>query len=934
MTVPDPELAQWAATADKVLDIQQAPRAPTISPEGGTLEDSVKQVFSREFWLDEYPAGYDPSVFKRLGEENATCVLLPPEPITTTSKLLARVAGREGALWGNGSHCRACGYWGLGFESPITTSGLPCRTVYALVTAGLLSLLLGGLALSGRSRTSTRGVGKGGGYKRAGALEDQAAKEGVKPSMDVPPSEDLERGVPADEPLWFEQLVGENGAAPVVKPVSRMGSDAKPVTRLGKVPTPPIGTGKAPQTSVVAGPSVSRSSTAHAASSMGSALHRGGSRAALPGCGQGGGPSAGLEPLPAELADQGSSMAGRASGATACSMSDALSNACVSGQNDCTSSATTCEIVSLGANMSDAIGVGSKPSQPAGACTQALFAAEARRGSAAASSSAHGASASSSSAAYSSFDHSASCHELNLHVGASSGTAEADAVLAVSATAGTESQSAALVDGLYGGESGFVAAMLAHERPSHVALPAESGMNFGTGCVDSVITEAAGDAREAPSEAERAVEVRGAAKEISCLLKKASWGDAEVVQVMDRVVARVWSSYGAAGVEEVMRQRVESEAKSGRIVGFPLVHTAAGAGRTVAIERLAQLGASVDHTNSSDGGTPLVIASRKGHATTVKTLASLGANLNLQTVDGCTAMYIACQYNKPHAVWALVSAGADSNLSRPEGAFPAYVAAQNGHEECLRILASSGAILTPRTNRAGILWSPRDAAAYQGHYNIVRVIDSHLNPSSLAPAPPFPQVAPRDSASEAMSSSISCHVAAPSTEAASAAADDPEEEKRKAYFEWAISTRNVDEARAVALTSEDYTRIDELKARQATAVGTSRGASEASASEAAAAEEEEEERRKAYFEWAISTRNVGEARAVALMGEDYARIEELEAQLVLPGGDSCCCPGGDKPNSSTNENQSQPTARERRGTRALRRLSLPRASRRGRTDMR
>ena len=60
------------------------------------------------------------------------------------------------------------------------------------------------------------------------------------------------------------------------------------------------------------------------------------------------------------------------------------------------------------------------------------------------------------------------------------------------------------------------------------------------------------------------------------------------------------------------------------------------------------------------------------------------------------------------------------------------------------------------------------------------------------------------------------------------------------------------------------------------------GAAASEAGSQTVADAEEEEKRRAYFEWAISTGNAHEARAVAVTEEDYARIAVLEQGSGMP----------------------------------------------------
>jgi len=88
---------------------------------------------------------------------------------------LKSLVGTEGALQDSGGYCKACGYLGIGLESPLDTKGLPCRTIYVGVTTGSLLVLLAlgalGSKMSSGAAATARGIGKVGARKSARARD-------------------------------------------------------------------------------------------------------------------------------------------------------------------------------------------------------------------------------------------------------------------------------------------------------------------------------------------------------------------------------------------------------------------------------------------------------------------------------------------------------------------------------------------------------------------------------------------------------------------------------------------------------------------------------------------------------------------------------------------------------------------------------------------
>lgn len=107
-----------------------------ISSAASTTERSQQAL---EFWLPAgTPRAYGPE-YKPLGQPNASCELLVNQ---TYGSLFG-----EG-VWDplyhtlrNGTYCEQC-TWLPGVEAPIMTDGLPCHTIYGLVTITLFLVTL------------------------------------------------------------------------------------------------------------------------------------------------------------------------------------------------------------------------------------------------------------------------------------------------------------------------------------------------------------------------------------------------------------------------------------------------------------------------------------------------------------------------------------------------------------------------------------------------------------------------------------------------------------------------------------------------------------------------------------------------------------------------------------------------------------------------
>jgi hypothetical protein len=113
---------------------------------------------------------------------------------------------------------------------------------------------------------------------------------------------------------------------------------------------------------------------------------------------------------------------------------------------------------------------------------------------------------------------------------------------------------------------------------------------------------------------------------------------------------------------------------------------------------LLSQGAAVNQAKTDKGATPLIVASRKGHASVLELLLSLGADVNQGLLDNCaTPLWIASQNGHTCVVETLLSRGADANQATNDGISLLHIANQKGHISVVQILLARGADASPIT---------------------------------------------------------------------------------------------------------------------------------------------------------------------------------------------------------------------------------------------
>ncbi|TGL64642.1 ankyrin repeat domain-containing protein [Leptospira sarikeiensis] len=132
-------------------------------------------------------------------------------------------------------------------------------------------------------------------------------------------------------------------------------------------------------------------------------------------------------------------------------------------------------------------------------------------------------------------------------------------------------------------------------------------------------------------------------------------------------------------------------------LGIPLnLFEAAALGEEGRVRELVEPNPGIAHSYSSDGWTPLHLASHFGRLSIIKYLIEKGADIHAQSKSklsiGNTALHSAVASWRADAVALLLENGADPNFTQDGGFSPLHIAAsRQGSEEIVSLLLQKGA---------------------------------------------------------------------------------------------------------------------------------------------------------------------------------------------------------------------------------------------------
>jgi hypothetical protein len=118
---------------------------------------------------------------------------------------------------------------------------------------------------------------------------------------------------------------------------------------------------------------------------------------------------------------------------------------------------------------------------------------------------------------------------------------------------------------------------------------------------------------------------------------------------------------------------------------------AARDGNVVRVIQALDLGADVNARSESNGYTPLLWASSRGHTEIVRLLLEAGGDVNVQANDGQTALMRAADYGHVDTVTLLLDSGADVNIRNENGITALRFATLKGHTQIIQLLKTAGA---------------------------------------------------------------------------------------------------------------------------------------------------------------------------------------------------------------------------------------------------
>ncbi|ETS76497.1 hypothetical protein PFICI_11884 [Pestalotiopsis fici W106-1] len=164
------------------------------------------------------------------------------------------------------------------------------------------------------------------------------------------------------------------------------------------------------------------------------------------------------------------------------------------------------------------------------------------------------------------------------------------------------------------------------------------------------------------------------------------------------------------------------------------LYDAASGAHSFLVESLLARGARVDFRHDLSWDTPLTIATKREHHSTVEVLLDQGADHDHQNADGKTPWYYALTGGKPFMVGAFLKAGVDVDRHLPTGWTPLTLAAYNGHDSVVKLLLDHGADKR-RRDLCGL--TPLAWAEQVGHSSVVQVLNHGDQVDSKGSSPSF-----------------------------------------------------------------------------------------------------------------------------------------------------------------------------------------------------
>lgn len=176
---------------------------------------------------------------------------------------------------------------------------------------------------------------------------------------------------------------------------------------------------------------------------------------------------------------------------------------------------------------------------------------------------------------------------------------------------------------------------------------------------------------------------------------------------------------GHLGIVKLLVKQAGADVDGQTTDGRTPLHLASQRGQYRVARILIELGADV-HTTSTGSNTPLHVAAETGHTSTSRLLIKHRADIHAQNTAGLTPLHVASQRGHLATVKMLIEEGAEPERCSHNLRTPSHLAAESGHCEVLQELLyhcpDGGALC----DKQGL--TPLHLAVKGGHSNIIKML--------------------------------------------------------------------------------------------------------------------------------------------------------------------------------------------------------------------
>ena len=133
-----------------------------------------------------------------------------------------------------------------------------------------------------------------------------------------------------------------------------------------------------------------------------------------------------------------------------------------------------------------------------------------------------------------------------------------------------------------------------------------------------------------------------------------------------------------------------ADVKQANNMNWQPLHAAAYRGNLIAIQFFIEEGKVNVSSTTSDGETPLLLASKEDNEEVIEYLIGKGANVNEADKDGKSPLWVASKYDNVNAMRMLIKNDADVEQANHVGGRPIHIAAFKGFLNAVKLLIEEG----------------------------------------------------------------------------------------------------------------------------------------------------------------------------------------------------------------------------------------------------